>query len=285
MRANKRGILSEQLYILFGVLVVVIFTLNAYKFVNGIASKAGIQQQFAVRDLAMTSTTISGGPGAVVYALYIQKSQQKIFPGQLMLAFYDPKSEAFLNYAEYFFTFSEAQRFQRDKNLTDSVHVVKSGNEIGFHNLYSIPTSPLDMDCRNYLQTKTTGVFGENKIVIMPGNDSRSREIADNLFAALGGGLATGQNVMIDQSGNEKADIMLVLRPGKNSSVSLQTPSREAKKLACLFKKSSRIDMINQEYYPELAYNPSEIIIVIETAPGKDFSSEIADSILRYYHE
>lgn len=287
MISNKKGIISEQLYILFGILVVVVFTINAYKFVNGVASRTGVQQEFAVRDLAMTATTISGAPGIVAYAFYVQKSRQEAFPGQLMLAFYDTRSETYLRYAEYFFAFSGGQEFRKDKNLTDSMHLIRNKGEFGFYNLYSEPIGQTELDCRNYMKTQTLEEIGRKKIVISAASGKpHIIQAAKNLHTAMGGGLATGQNIVLDLEGEEReGDIFLVLREADRPGIILGSGSRQAKKLGCMIMQASDIEEIEQDYDPDLIRNPSPIRMVIELAEGRDYSSEISGSILRYYHE
>ncbi|MCK4669929.1 MAG: hypothetical protein KAT43_01905 [Nanoarchaeota archaeon] len=287
MRSNKRGIISEQLYILFGILVVVVFSINAYKFVNGIASESAMQQQFAVRDLAMIGTTASGAPGTLAYVFFMQNSRQKVLPGQLSLAFYDPKTETFLKYAEYFFTYSKNQKFQKSRNLTNSMHIVRNGDEFAFYNAYSKSMGSKDLDCRNYMQTKTIGEFAKNKIVIsLRSKENYVKLIAEKIHSGLGGGLATGQNVVLDLDGTmEGGDIFVVLKDENKTSIVLGTPTQETKKLGCMIKDEVGAAEIDQDYHLDLINNPALIKILVKIPQGEDYSSEIASSILGYYHE
>ncbi|MBD3259075.1 hypothetical protein GF371_00425 [Candidatus Woesearchaeota archaeon] len=307
--SEKRGIISEQLFMIFSLIVVVIFTIVAVRYTNGLATDLLFKQDYYAHDISFLIATSIGAPGIVIYDYSISEDAKFTIDSAFVnIALKDEETQQralqYLSPSKYYHINKADFEFKTAEDLT-KLQLMNYDEEF-------VATQPVyytdeELDCMQYLNYDSKSDINSKKIVIDPGrggsdggikeedNKDQNLQKGKNLFAALGGQLAAGPSVVMtrdrdvsvsqEERNNIVGDMFISihgLHKKKNEEIVIGKPTRENKKLACLLSKELGIEQVRQASDNYIENNPSSITVALYLGPGKH-ANAIANSVRSYY--
>jgi hypothetical protein len=303
--SQKRGIIGEQMFMIFSLVVVVAFTIVAVKYTNGLASDLSMKQDYVTRDLSFLTATSIGAPGLVMIDYFLtEKAMINIGEDFFSVSFKDEKAELikFLNPSKYYHMKKADFKFRTVENISQ-VQLLNYDNQF----ISQIPRSYTAeaLNCMLFRNHDTKADINGQKFVIDAGrggndtvsDDDKNQNLlqAQQLFVLLGGQLAAGPDIKLTRNkdvlvAQEDRDAMMGnvfislhgLDGRQNETIVINKPSRENKKMACLLSKELKIKQIQQVPDDYISNNPSPIAIVLYLKPGK-YANAISGAVREYY--
>lgn len=307
--SGKRGIIGEQLFMIFSLIVVVIFTVVAVRYTNGLAKGLVLKQDYYVKDVSFLIATGMGAPGILVYDYYIsEEAKFDIGPVFLTVALKDTESKP--DVLKYLFPSKFYHLNKRDFDFKPAENITQA-QLLNYDKIFAatLPSyyTIQELDCMQYLQYDTRADFSGKKIVIDPGrggnddgikeNDDKNKNLQEgkNLFTALGGQLAAGASILMTRDkdiyvtqterDSTAGDIFISIHGmhgKKEEEIVIGNPTRENKKLACLLSRETGIKTIKQQDDQYIRNNPSSITVALYLGPG-NYANAIANSVRSHY--
>ncbi|MBW3012532.1 hypothetical protein KY311_05065, partial [Candidatus Woesearchaeota archaeon] len=225
---NKKGvqILSEQMFILFELIVVALITLAFMTYVFSYSAPENFQVKWIANDLALMTESAASSPGIIVYEYLVAKEIKDKFiafemqarNSQSTASFYSESKKGFVE-VTVLHTFSKLAELS-EASTKDKLYFSRYGKMF----LASNTTAALNMkelDC-NAMMHETTSSRAKKKIMFT-GNEDYIGQFQSGI----------GVNFILGKPEDTDIDIIIDITCG-SPSIIINNPSAESQKLACL---------------------------------------------------